>query len=136
MARLLLRSPGVKGIWLASLLAASGCIYTDAINQAPSVTIGSVDSLEGFKGQVLTVHATARDDEDEPTALPVLFTVEAIDGQDLQPCDFRLDTYGITDFTANVTFYRTGRFSVRATTSDRYGTPSTPSNGERVLFQI
>jgi hypothetical protein len=108
----------MKGVWaLLPLFASSGCLFLDTLNHPPTMTIRD-DLRSATLGTPLMVHVDPDDPEDGPNTVPVIFSVDAMDGLPFDRfCDVDEHPSG-RDYT--VTFYRVGTFQVtiEATDSD------------------
>jgi len=125
MARLLLKGRPVKGLALASLLAASGCLYLGRLNEPPAIRLTSWVS-ETNPNQV-SVRAIVSDDQDRPDELfkYLYFTVDSAEpDRMIHGCDYTLNQTPGSPL-ATVIFHRAGTFSITAETVDRYQSPST-----------
>ncbi len=129
MARLLLGWPRMKLWALVPLAAASGCLYLDRINQPPVINNISANLTSTQKGVTVSVTVQASDDDDAPADLPVVFdVVDATTGAAVSGgCDFDApDNMGRPRF--DVTFLRTGIFTVEAQTHDHFNSPSSKAS--------
>jgi hypothetical protein len=129
MARLLLCSARMKVWALLPLLASSGCLFLDGINQPPTVSLdaGLSGTASAIKGAAISLRYSISDDEANHETLVPQFDVEdAVTGDHLDPtCDYD----GVTTATSyDIRFYIPGTFLVTATTRDRHGAQSNTSS--------
>lgn len=115
----------MKRLALVPLLAAGGCLYLGSLNEAPTVTLDPPSASITYKGSAITVRARVQDDQDDVPTLQsrLTFVVASADDptQRLDPCDLLISQLGDQ---LTVSFFRTGVFSITATTVDRFGARS------------
>jgi hypothetical protein len=106
----------MKGWALLPLLAASGCLYLDRLNHAPTISIA--DGITSTnRGGMLTVHPIVNDVEDGPKGVTVTYQMTVAGSTDpLDPqCDYDATLFG-NDLS--VRFFRAGIYEVKAIAAD------------------
>jgi hypothetical protein len=114
-------------VWaLLPLLASSGCLFLDALNRPPAVSLDATIT-SAIKGAQLDLRFTVTDDESSDESFDVKFVVEdAVTGEPLSlPCDYS-DRLAGSNY--EIRFYRAGTFTITATTRDQHGSLSNTSS--------
>ena len=121
MARLLLSSARMKGVWaLLPLFASSGCLFLDVPNTPPAPVQIIVQTQDNTKGTPINFHADTSDAEDG-TRLAYKWTVRAVNPPAASDpnCDIEEFQGGGADHL--VAFYRPGMYEVIGTAVDSGG---------------
>lgn len=123
----------MRGFALAPLLAA-GCLYTGVLNHAPSLQLDQPSVSTTYKGGVILVDAHASDDTDSPGDLLANMQLELTSAVEGAPPDPTCD-YSLTHFGGHIQLqiFRTGTFSLKATTTDHL---AARSNSSTVIVTI